>query len=138
MLDSRRLAGMLDSRRPTGMLGFCCPDGILSLVLPNRHVRGTFFGVCTYFLKCVQARFWKFLDFLKTKKNRSGLTSRLAVVSRLDLLYVSENSRLSIPNKPPWGGGDGDGDGRTLRPSPAPIPSRPGIKYRVRLPLTPI
>ena len=91
MLDSRRLGGMLDSRQPTGMLDFRRLGGILSLVLPNRHIRGTFVGVCTYFLKCVQARFWKFLDFLKTKKNRSGLTSRLAAVSRLDLLYVSEN-----------------------------------------------
>ena len=97
MLDFRRPTGMLDFRRPTGMLGSRGPDGILSLVLPNRHIRGTFFGVCTYFLKCVQARFWKFLDFLKTKKNRSGLTSRLAAVSRLDLLYVSENSRFGIP-----------------------------------------
>ena len=40
MLDSRRLAGMLDSRRP---------GGILSLVLPNRHIRGTLFGACSYY-----------------------------------------------------------------------------------------
>ena len=53
MLDSRRLAGMLDSRRPIGMLDSRRPGGILSLVLPNRHIRGTCFGVCTYFLKCV-------------------------------------------------------------------------------------
>ena len=96
MLDSHRLDGMLNSRRLAGMLDYRRPDDILSLVLPNRHIRGTFFGVCTYFLKCVQARFWKFLDFLKTKKNRSGLTSRLAAVSRLDLLYVSENRGFGI------------------------------------------
>ena len=47
MLDSRRLAGMLDSRRPDGMLDYR-RRGILSLVLPNRHIRGTFFGVCTF------------------------------------------------------------------------------------------
>ena len=88
MLGSRCLGVMLDFRRP---------DGILSLVLPNRHVRGTCFGVCTYFLKCVWACFEEILDLLKIKKNRSDLTSRLAAVSRLDLLYVSESSRFSIP-----------------------------------------
>ena len=42
MLDSRRPDGMLDSRRLAGMLDSRRPDGILSLVLPNRHIRGTF------------------------------------------------------------------------------------------------
>ena len=53
MLDSRRLAGMLDSCRPTGTLDFHRPGGILSLVLPNRHIRGTFVEVCTILLKRV-------------------------------------------------------------------------------------
>ena len=51
MLDTRRLAGMLDSRRLAGMLDPRRLPGILSLVLPNRHIRGTFFGVCTYFFE---------------------------------------------------------------------------------------
>ena len=45
----------------------------------------------------------KILDFLKTKKNRSDLTSRLAVVSRLDLLFVSENIGFGILYYHPWG-----------------------------------
>ena len=53
MLDSRRPIGMLDSRRPIGVLDSRRPGGILSLVLPNRHIRGTFFGVCTISLKYV-------------------------------------------------------------------------------------
>ena len=38
------------------------------------------------------------------------------------------------------GGDDGDGDGgeRISKSDPAPFPSRPGMEYRVRLPLTPI
>ena len=53
MLDSRRPIGMLDSRRLAGMLDSRRPGGILSLVLPNRHIRGTFVGVCTILFKCV-------------------------------------------------------------------------------------
>ena len=36
------------------------------------------------------------------------------------------------------GGGDGGGGGRISKSDPAPFPSRPGMEYRVRLPLTPI
>ena len=83
----------------------------------------------------------KILDFMKTKKNRSEITSRFPVVSQLDLCYVSENkeNRYS-PNTHFWGGGDGGGDdgggdggGRISHPHPAHIPSRPGIKYPVRV-----
>ena len=42
-----------------------------------------------------------------------------------------------FPPKTPILGGDGDGDGRISNPTPPPIPSRPGIQYPVRAPLTP-
>ena len=35
-------------------------------------------------------------------------------------------------------GDDGDGGERISKSGPAPFPSRPGMEYRVRLPLTPI
>ena len=76
--------------------------GILSLVLQGGFMSNMFWSLHN-FLKCVKACVGNFLYFSKTEKNRSSLTSRLAVVSRLDLLYVSENSRLSIPYKHPRG-----------------------------------
>ena len=51
---------------------------------PPNNVWRTFFRNCTYF-------FEQFPDFMKTKKNRSEITSRFPVVSQLDLCYVSEN-----------------------------------------------
>ena len=43
---------------------------------------------------------------------------------------------LLMPSQP--GGDDGDEGGeRTSKSDPAPFPSRPGMEYRVRLPLTP-
>ena len=74
--------------------------------------------------------------FLKTKKNRSSLTGNVA--SRSLIRVRKQRIRYSVLT--PLGGNSGDdsGGGRILWPSPAPIPSRPGIKYRGRLPLTPI
>ena len=46
---------------------------------------------------------------------------------------------LLMPSQPGGddGGDDGDGGERISKSDPAPFPSRPGMEYRVRLPLTP-
>ena len=86
MLDLDRPYDMLDSGRAI----------FLSFVLAIRHIGGTCFGVCTNFKVRIVLFLGKFIMFIKIKKNRSDLTSRLAAVSRLDLLYVSGNRGVGI------------------------------------------
>ena len=58
-------------------------------------MRNTFWSLHLFF-KVLKGRFCKVLDLSETTNNRSDLTSRLAAVSRLGLLYVSENIGFGI------------------------------------------
>ena len=83
-----------------------------------------------------------FHDFLKTKKMRNVCTINLAVVSRRDLYYVSENESFCFgqniwisrspgfqtPPPPPPPPTDEPSD-----PNLTPLPTRPGIKYVARV-----
>ena len=73
---------------------------------------------------------------MKTKNNRSVITSRYQPVARLDLLYVSENRGFG--NSPNTYFGRGGTVAATEEFSetstPLHIPSHPGMKYPVRHP----
>ena len=71
---------------------------------------------------------------MKTKKNRSVITSRYQPVARLDLCYVSENEgKLLRAETHFWEGSTAAATeeefSEDLHP---PIPSHPGMKYPVR------
>ena len=75
------------------------------LVLPSQLyeegvlVFALMFKICVYHVFLFVCSFycsWGVLDVLRTTTYGSDLTSRLAAVSRLDLLYVSENRGFGI------------------------------------------
>ena len=79
------------------------------------------------------------LPLILWKLKRTAAISRVVWRQfRVQISYRCRKTEDLVFRKTPLLGGAGDGGGRISKSDPAPIPSRPGMEYRVRLPLPPI